>query len=421
MLRLLAFIGAFVASILTLSNSSNAETSITFYHYQSGSSYTAFRKILDGFEAEHRGIKVKDIFSQSEQITAEVQTALAARRPVDIATVIGKNIVYFVNNTPAVPLNADPGKAGFLAEDLPNFLDIGRSGEKVFAVPHAYGTPMLYYNKDMFRAAGLDPETPPRTWDEVTKAAVAIHEKLRAPGFAHLLASMKDYGTMLFVMNAGSPYLSADGSCALFDTPQGIKALQLWQDLVATYKVTPIANDRQYMAAFNAGQLAMFVNSSAGLASTVQVTKGKFELGVGNYPRFVESEARKLPNSGAALMLYAPPGERRDAALALLAYLSRREVSNLWARESGYMPLAKDPLGDPAMAAYVEGFPLVKPVIAQMAETVPTATWGEHGALEAQTIVSNLIDELWAGHKSAAELVPPAVAAMNAAMGCTRR
>lgn len=412
---------AFAVTMAGWSGASAAETTISFYHYQAGGSYKAFRKILDEFEAANPGIKIKDQFSQSEQITADVQTALAARRPMDIATVIGKNIVYFINNTPAVPLNENPAESAFLDNYLPSFLDIGRVGDKVYAVPHAYGTPMLYYNKKLFRDAGLDPEAPPQTWDEIIAAGLAIQKATRIPGFAHLQASMKDYGTMLVVMNAGSPYLSRDGSCALFDTPRGIAALQIWQDVAVRHKIMPIANDRQWTAAFMAGQLAMYINSSAGLVPTYTGTKDNFELGVGRYPRFAEGEARRLPNSGAALMLYAPAGERRQAARKLLAYLSQPKISNRWARESGYMPLAKDPLADPDMAAYVANFPLVKPVIAQMAETVPTATWGEKGALEAQTVVSNLIDALWAGKGPAKELVPPAVARMNAAMGCTQR
>ena len=185
--------------------------------------------------------------------------------------------------------------------------------------------------------------------------------------------------------------------------------------------MTPVANDRQYQAAFEGGQLAMFITSSAALQPLYASVKTRFELGVAGYPLFASGGARHLPNSGAALMLYAPEGPRRDAALELIAYLSRRDISNLWARESGYMPLAKDPLADPAMAAYAEAFPLVKPVLAQMAETVPTATWGEKGALEAQSIVSNLIDALWAGDGPADRLVPEAVSRMNRVMGCAKR
>ena len=409
------------ALALGAAGAARAETTLSFFHYQSGKNYESFRRILNEFEQQNAGIKVKDTFSQSEQITAEVQAALAAGRQIDIATVVGKNIIHFLNNTPAVPLNGDPAKSGFLANYLPVFLDLGRVGDKVFAVPHAYGTPMIYYNKDLYRKAGLDPAKPPQTWDETIEAAQTIQKATGVMGLGHLQAGMRDYGAMLLIMNAGSEYLSADGSCAVFNNPQGIAALQLWQDLVLKYKVTPVAADRQMEAAFAGGQLAMYISSSAAMGPFTAQTKDKFELGVANYPLFKPGMARRTPNSGAALMLYAPAGERRDASLKLLAYLSDRKVANRWSRESGYMPLSRDPLADPDMAAYVAANPLVQPVIAQMAQTVPTATWGERGALEAQTIVSNLVDALWANKGTAAQLVPDAVARMNAATGCKTR
>ncbi len=413
---------ALIAALtLITAGAAHAETTITLYHYQTGSNYEAFRRLLNEFEQKNPDIRIKDIFSQSEQITADLQAALAAGRQVDVATVIGKNMIHFLNNTPAVPLNAEPAKAKFLDNYLPVFLDIGRVGTKVYAVPHAYGTPMVYYNKDLFRKAGLDPEQPPRTWDEVIQASLVIKQKTGVMGMGHLHAAMRDYGTMLMVTNAGGKYLSGDGRCALFDEPAGIAGVQLWQDLVVKYKVMPVAEDRQMQAAFNSGQLAMYITSSASLGGTVASTKGRFELGVANYPVFKEGMKRKTPNSGAALMMYSPAGPRRDASLRLLAYLSDRKIANRWSRESGYMPLSKNPLSDPDMAKYVSSFPLVQPVIAQMSDTVPTATWGEKGALEAQTIVSNLMDSLWANQGQALKLVPEAVARMNTAMGCAKR
>lgn len=162
-----------LASLATLS-SAQAETEITFYHYQTGN-FDAFRAILDEFEAQNPDITVKDIFSQSQQITSEVQAALAAGRPVDIATVIGKNVRFFLNNTDAVDLvAASQGDTEWLDGYLPNFLDLARDGDAVYAIPHAYGTPMLYVNGSIFEKAGLDPNTPPRTWAEFLEAGKTI-------------------------------------------------------------------------------------------------------------------------------------------------------------------------------------------------------------------------------------------------------
>lgn len=398
--------------------SAQTRTEITFYHYQT-SNYDAFRAILDEFEAQNPDVAVKDVFKQSEQITAEVQAALAADRPVDVATVIGKNIVFFLNNTGAVDLvEASQGDTAWLDAYLPNFLDLGRVGERIYAIPHAYGTPMLYWNKDLFAKAGLDPETPPRTWSEVLEMTAVVHEKTGLPGGAHLHASMGDYGTMVMTTNAGATYLSPDGTEARFDSPEGLHILQMWQDW-AKSGAMPIATDREWTAAFSAGQMGLYLTSSAALRPFVAAAEGKFELGVATYPT-VDGHPRRVNNSGAALMLYSPEGPRREAAMKLLRFISQKPVANRWSRESGYMPLVQDPLGDPEMAAYVESFPYVRPVIEQMSQTVPTAVWPARGTLEAQTHIRAMLDALWAGERPASEIVPETVRLVNEALAANQ-
>ncbi len=385
---------------------------ITFMHYQTGTPGKILRALLDAFQAENPDVEVRDVFRQSEQITAELQAAIAARRPVDVSQVIGKNIIFHLNNLPAVQINADPAADAWLARYLPTFLDIGRVGTRIYAIPHSYGTPLVYINRDLFRQAGLDPERSPRTWDDVVEAAKQIVQRTGKGGVAQLHAANKDYGTMLMVTNAGATYLARDGMRALFDSPEGIAALQLWQDLAVRHRVMPIANDQQWTAAFQAGQLGMYITSSAALRSFVAAAEGRFELGVANYPRFGE-RPRRTPNSGAAVMVFAPEGPRRTASLRLLEFLSRREIANRWSRETGYMPLSVDPLADPEMARYAREFPLVQPSIAQMAETVDTDRWPAFGAIEAQTEIANMIDALWAGKGTAADLAPRTVARVN--------
>jgi ABC-type glycerol-3-phosphate transport system substrate-binding protein len=408
-----------VAATFGMVGAAFTETEITFYHYQTGGNYDAFRAILDEFQAQSAGITVRDIFSQSQQITAEIQAALAANRPVDIATVIGKNIVFFLNNTDAVDLAAaSQGDTAWLDGYLPNFLDLGRVDEAVYAIPHAYGTPMLYYNKNIFAEAGLDPETPPTTWDEFLAVGKSITDKTGRPGGAHLHASMGDYGTMVMVTNAGATYLTADGTEAMFDSPEGIAALQNWQDM-ATSGMMPIATDRDWSGAFMGGQMGMYITSSAGLRSTAAAAEGNFELGVANYPLFGD-KPRRVSNSGAALMLYSHEPEKQAASMALLRFISQKTIANRWSRESGYMPVMQDPMSDPAMQAYVEAFPYVVPVIEQMSQTVPTNVWPAKGTLEAQTIIRAMLDDLWAARRPASEIVPEAVARVNAALAVNK-
>ncbi|MGL5139398.1 MAG: ABC transporter substrate-binding protein [Beijerinckiaceae bacterium] len=394
-------------------------TEITVYHYQNDQRGDAFKATIRKFEAANPDVKVTDIFKTDATITAELQAALAARRPVDLGTVIGIRTQFYRLNTPAVPFDAEPQKARWLENYLPNFLDVGRHEGRVYAVPYAFGTPMTYINLSLAKQAGLDVSKPPGTWDEVIAWALKIQQVTDVPGVAQLHGSNKVYGAMLMAQNAGGRYINEAGDRVVLDSPEGVAAMQLWQDLAVKHKVMPIANDRAWTAAFMGGRLAMYITSSALLRQAVSTAAGKFELGVVQYPLFPGRTVRRTPNSGGTFMLFSPPGPRRDAALRFMGFLSRHDIANEWSRESGYMPLTRDPLNDPAMRSYVESFPYVRPVINQMPETVATETWNHPNALPAENIVSTMIDDLWAGKGPAAQLVPDAVRRANAALART--
>lgn len=396
-----------------------ADTEVTLYHYQNGERAKALRAILDDFQKANAGIVVKDVYKQSTQITSEIQAALAAKRPIDLAQVLNKNTVYFAKNTPAVSIEeASRGDTRWLNAYQPNFLDAGKVNGKVYALPHVLGTALLYVNKDIFRKAGLNPDLPLKTWDQVIAAARVIKSKTGMAGVAQYHADMGDLGTALMVTNAGATYLNPEGTEARFDSPEGIAALQMWQDM-AKSGIMPVANDQQWYAAFSGGRMAMYITSSAFITSLTKAAAGKFDLGIQQYPQW-KTTPRRIPPSGGMLMLFAPAGERRDASMKLLRYLAKPEISNRWSRETGYMPLARNPAADPAMAKYIAEFPAAQQVIDQMGATVASAQWPEQGALEAQTHIKNMLDELWAGKRPASQIVPETVRKVNQALGAKR-
>jgi len=388
-----------------------APIEITYYHWQTGVAGRSLRGLLDAFQAENPGVVVRDIFKQSDQITAEIQSVVAARRPLDVAQVLGRNVLFIQANLPVVPLDEDRAAGEWLGRFAPNFLGLGDRGGRPYAMPHSFGTPVAYLNLDLLAQAGIT--TPPATWADTIAAALAVRERTGRAGIAHIQTGNRDYGVMTLVLANGGRYLSPDGRRALFNSPEGIEALQLWGDLVARHRVHPVANDQQLTAAFRAGQLAIHVNTSAGLQPAIAGAEGRFRLGIAQYPTF-GAKPRRVPSSGAVMMLFSPEGPRRAATLRLFEFLSRRDIANRWSRETGYIPLSAEPLADPAMARYVEETPLVRPTIAQMPDTVSTDVWAPNGAVEAQTEVSNLVSALWAGRGTAADLVPATVARIDA-------
>lgn len=106
----------------------------------------------------------------------------------------------------------------------------------VYAIPTGIDDRMLMYNKQVFRDAGLDPEKPPRTWEELRTMAKKITAKNKDGTYKRIgyIPHLATYGNSWFYiyswMNAGS-FMSKDGKTCTLDTPENVEALQYMVDL----------------------------------------------------------------------------------------------------------------------------------------------------------------------------------------------
>lgn len=153
-------------------------------------------------------------------------------------------------------------------------LDLTNYEGEQYAVPFAPDLSVLIYNKDIFEANGLDPEAPPKTWDELIEAAKACTSD---DCYGYVFAAA-DAGGMMFtfgpyIWNNGGEFTSEDGSESLLDSPEAIGALQLITDMVYEYKVTPESiTSYDWTAAadaFKAQKAAMIVLGSSAVGDIV--------------------------------------------------------------------------------------------------------------------------------------------------------
>jgi ABC-type glycerol-3-phosphate transport system substrate-binding protein len=317
-----------------------------------------------------------------------------------------------------VAVNSDRSQSAYLDTILPNFLDAGRRGDQLFAVPYALGTPLLYYNKSLYRQAGLDPEAGPKTMDDVVAAAKVVQDKTGIAGFGHIGGiDSKFFGTALIARNAGGRYLNEDGDRVILDSPQAMAGLQFWQDISVKHKIMPIvANDAGWRTAFLAGKLAHYVDSSALISQAVLSSAGNFELGAVSYPIFPGRAERAVVNSGGLFMMFSPPGPRRDASVKFLEFITRLEIQGYWSRSTGYMPVIRDAMRSKELQAFVAEVPHAAPMIVQMPDTQAVDGWTSPKNPAAAAIIGTLIDDLWANKGTVPDLVPDAVKRANAAL-----
>src|SRR5215472_4219123 len=209
-------------------------------------------KIIDGyaadFEKENPGIKIKAIYAGTYQDTlVKALTALKSGEPPDIAVLLSTDMFTLIDEdavTPFDPLLTSDADKAWAKSFYPAFMENSQTGGKTWGIPFQRSTIVMYWNKDAFKEAGLDPEHAPQNWDEL----VAFGKKLTKRDAG---GNVTQWGVQ--IPTTGFPYwlfqglttendavlANSAGNEVYFDKPGVVEALQYWIDLVNKYKVHP--------------------------------------------------------------------------------------------------------------------------------------------------------------------------------------
>jgi sn-glycerol 3-phosphate transport system substrate-binding protein len=235
-------------------------------------------------------------------------------------------------------------------------------------IPFARSTPLFYYNKEKWAAAGL-PDRGPETWDEFMEWAPQLVEMdgdtMTTSAFAHPDAA--SYIAWLFqgvAWQFGGKYSDPDFTMHMTDE-NTVAAGQFYHDTVHTFgwarPVTDMGAD--FIAGLTASAM-MSTGSMGGIKNNAE-----FEFGTAFLP---EKEHFGCCTGGAGLaILTSCPEEERPAAMKYVAFASNPESTTFWAQNTGYMPVRKSALESEAMQNYFAEFPQFKTATEQLALTQP--------------------------------------------------
>ena len=167
-----------VFAALLLAAPAWAGTTIKFYYpvHLTGPLVKEVEAVVAEFHKAHPDIKVEPVWggNYAENMQKTV-AALQAGSPPDIAVHLAVDLVTLRDMDAVIPLDdyvqRDGGDAKVLGDFIPAFLADFRAEQKIWALPFQRSTPILYYNKDLFRKVGLDPNKPPTTWEELLATA----------------------------------------------------------------------------------------------------------------------------------------------------------------------------------------------------------------------------------------------------------
>lgn len=339
-------------------------------------------------------------------LTQNLQAAIASGKNPDVVQMGYSYLNYAAENFKSADLNkafSDAGDPDFMKDNfLPNVLELAQteSGQQV-GLPYSVSVPVLYINPEIFKAAGLDPQNPPKTWPEVVSAAKTIKEKTGNMGF--FMQEYADNWTQqaLIESNGGQMLKKVDGkTVAAFDSPEAAEAYQLIADMVKDGSGLHATNEEGFQA-YLSGKLGM-VCTTIGKRANFEKS-ANFEVIAAPFPVF-EGKEMKVPAGGNFLMLFSEDAAKQKAAVEFIKYLESPQALAKWSTGTGYLPprkgVAEDPEGFKKM---VDENKNIQTALDMMPKVVKWASFPGANGLQAEQLLIDARDIILSGEKTAAE------------------
>lgn len=378
------------------------QVSIVFESYNlasAGIGKDGTEQLIREFMEQHPNIRVEGRGPASTDILAKVQAQVVAGNPPDVAQLVFSDLDFIINDLKAKAIEdlvpPDEFKAYLGGEHPlhPRGIQLAALNGKTYGTPYTFSTPTLFYNADLFRAAGLDPDKPPTTWAEAKQYALPIKERTGKAGLNINCLGSYDWCYQALVRSNGGRVLAEDRGKAQFAEPAALEVARMWQDLVQSGAHPPL-NSTDALAAFQGGNLGMMLYTSALQSTLIAASQGKWELRAAKMPGFAGKPAVPT-NSGSALYILANDPLKQRAAWEFMKFVSSERGYTVITSKIGYLPLRPSIVNDDRyLKAWARENPLVQPNLEQLDALEPWVAFPGPNYARARDIMMKAVEEV---------------------------
>jgi len=358
---------AFLATLMLLISGlslASEKVQLTFYFpvQVAGRLANLMNEIVADFNSQHPDIQVEPVYGGNyDQTLQKSITAARGGNPPDVAVILAIDLftlrdLDLIEDLDQFMVGPD---SDFAEPFYPGFMENSVLDGKTWSIPFQRSTPIFYYNKELFQEAGLDPNHPPATWEELLAAAKALTKRdakgnVTQWGFEDITDDT--WTVQALILEAGGQYANPEGTEAYFNTPEVKEALEFRNRLANIERVMP--RHRFYGAAaqdFVAGATAMMFNSTGSLSFVKQ--SATFDFGAAPLPK---GRVAAVPTGGGNLYIFKGiPEDHKKAAWTFAKWMSQPEIAARWSIGTGYIAVRRDAFDTSAMKKYVAEFPYV--------------------------------------------------------------
>ncbi|GAA1351112.1 ABC transporter substrate-binding protein [Falsarthrobacter nasiphocae] len=342
---------------------------IQFWSNHPGQSSEIEKSIIAAFEKANPGIKVKLITAGKnyEEVYQKFNTAYASGNAGDVVVASDATWFKYFLNKQIIPLDDLFASQKFDVEDFRTALleDYNYKG-KHYGVPYSRSTPVFYYNKDHFKAAGL-PDRAPKTWQELAEWAPKLKAASTKAQQVFTVPDAESYNawTLQNVIWGYGGGFSKDGDFALTKSPETKEAVSFLQKAIHGDKWAAIGSGEP-ADLFTSGATSTVVASTGSLKGILSAAT--FNVGVGFLPGGPKETDKIVPTGGAGVAINAKASpERQLAAAMFIKFLTNAENAAAFSKATGYLPTRTSA----DMKDAIQATPQLKIAIDQLEKTRP--------------------------------------------------
>ena len=322
---------------------------LSFWHSYSGPRAELFFALVEEFMEENPNIKIELTYGGDlHTMRDKLLTAVAGKNAPDIAEIDSYWTPIFADANVLIDMKPYIDEIGYDQADLMEAsLASTQYLGKTWSIPFNLSNIVLYYNKIKFEEAGLDPEVPPTTWEELADYAEKLTIDKDGDGvtdqYGIVFPTKANYGAvwyyLAFFWQQDGQLFNDDLTEAAFNSEAGVAAAQFWRDIVWKQKALNLSGG---WSEFKVGNAAMELSSTSVLGNYRDVM-GNANVGLAQLPM---GKKKATVSGGGNLAIFKDCKDPR-AAWEFLSWMSSPEVNKRWCLATGALPTRKSVVDSP--------------------------------------------------------------------------
>ena len=388
---------------------------VLFWHSFVSSTIPALEELIARFEEEHPHIDIDaQYIPTGDALVQKLVTAVQSDNAPDISWIHSHYLEELVKADAVYPMSRfrqgpDSLTQAELDDIYPALKQYASWQGTLYSLPMEATNLGILYNKDHFREAGLDPESPPADWDELKDYAQRLMRDRnndgrpeRAGFVVPAVPATGPQGTYMmwqwipYVWQAGGYLINEEQTEVLFDEEPGVEALSLWQDLYQAQNLRSF-NTQEPLTPFVSGQVSMMMDGPWNLPRYPKLMPNT-DWGIAMLPAGPEQRATVV--AGEYLAIFKQT-EHPEAAWKFLKWMIQPETQAFWSMRSGYLPIRASVLELPEYQQYLEENAAHRAFVEQMEYAQAQRPMDFH-TLEIQRLIAQAIEQALVGGRDPA-------------------